>query len=70
VKDPEIVFGDWSNFVIVDKAGSFRVELVPHLFGTTNGRPIGARGLLAHWRTGSDTVNDLGFRVLVDKTSA
>lgn len=68
--DNEIVFGDFSNFVIVDKPGSLAVEFVPHLFATANNLPDGRRGWFAHWRTGSDSVNDLAFRLLQDKTSA
>lgn len=68
--DNEIVFGDFRNFVIVDKPGSFSVEYIPHVFSGSNGRPIGARGWYGWWRTGSDSVNDLAFRLLQDKTSA
>lgn len=68
--DNQIVFGDFSNFVIVDKPGSFSVEYIPHVFSGTNGRPIGARGWYGWFRTGSDSVNDIGFRLLQDKTSA
>lgn len=69
-KDNEIVFGDFTNYVIVDKPGSFAVEYIPHLFNTANNLPDGRRGWYAHWRTGADSVNDLAFRVLQDKTSA
>jgi len=69
-KDNEIVFGDFSNFVVVDKPGSFAVEFIPHLFNTANNLPDGRRGWYAHWRTGSDSVNDDAFRLLQDKTSA
>jgi HK97 family phage major capsid protein len=68
--DNILVFGDWSNYVIADKPGSMSVEYIPHIFGTTNGRPIGARGWYAYWRTGADSVNDIAFRLLQDKTSA
>lgn len=70
VKDNEVVFGDFSNFVIVDKPGSFAIEFIPQLFATANNLPNGRRGWLAHWRTGSDSVNDAAFRMLQDKTSA
>jgi HK97 family phage major capsid protein len=65
-----LVVGDFSNFVVVDKPGSMAVEFVPHLFNTANNLPDGRRGWFAHWRTGSDSVNDLAFRLLQDKTSA
>ncbi|MGW3808849.1 phage major capsid protein [Micromonospora sp. NPDC005113] len=70
VKDNEIVFGDFSNFVIVDKPGSMAVEFIPHLFSTTTNLPDGRRGWYMHWRNGSDSVNDLAFRLLQDQTSA
>ena len=70
VKDNEIIFGDFSNFVIVDKPGSFAVEYIPHLFNTSNNLPDGRRAWYASWRTGSDSVVDTSFRLLQDKTSA
>ena len=72
VKDAEIIFGDFSNFVIVDKPGSFSVSFIPPgtLTSTTTNLPNGSVGWFAWWRTGSDSVNDAAFRVLVDKTSA
>lgn len=70
VRDNEIVFGDFSNYVIVDKPGSFAVEYIPHLFNTSNNLPDGRRAWYAHWRTGADSVNDAAFRLLQDKTSA
>lgn len=70
VKDNEIVFGDFSNYVIVDKPGSTAIEFIPHLFNTSSNLPDGRRGWYMHWRTGADSVNDLAFRLLQDKTSA
>jgi len=70
VKDNEILFGDFSNYVIVDKPGSFAVEFIPHLFNGSNNLPDGRRGWYATWRTGADSVNDDAFRLLQDKTSA
>lgn len=58
-----LIVGDWSNFVIAQRAG-MQVELVPHLFDVTNNRPTGQRGWFAWARVGSDSVNDLGFRLL------
>lgn len=58
-----IVVGDFRNFVIADRVG-MSVELVPHLFDTTANRPTGQRGLFAFARFGSNSVNDLGFRLL------
>lgn len=68
--DNEIVFGDFSNFVIVDKPGSFSIEFIPHMFNTTTNLPDGRRAWYAYWRNGSDSVNDVAFRLLQDKTSA
>lgn len=64
-----VLLGDWSNYVIVDRVG-MTVELVPHLFATGNNRPSGQRGFWAWWRTGADSVNDDGFRVLNVATTA
>lgn len=58
-----LVVGDFSNFVVAQRAG-MTVELVPHLFGVTNGRPLGARGWFAYARHGFDSVNDAAFRLL------
>lgn len=58
-----LVVGDFRNFVIADRAG-MSVELVPHLFDVTNNRPTGQRGWFAWARFGSNSVNDLGFRLL------
>lgn len=68
--DNEIVYGDFSNYVVVDKPGGMSVEFIPHLFNTANNLPDGRRGWFAHWRVGADSVNDVGFRLLQDKTSA
>lgn len=58
-----LVFGDFSNYVIFDRIG-MSVELIPHVFGTTNNYPTGQRGLYAHWRVGADSRNDSAFSVL------
>lgn len=69
--DNRVIFGDFSNYVIVDKPGSLSVEFIPVLMGTTSARPIGARGWFAHWRTGGGVTGATGaFRLLQDKTSA
>jgi HK97 family phage major capsid protein len=64
------VFGDFANFVIVDKPGSTSIEFIPHLFNTSNNLPDGRRAWYMHFRNGSDSVNDLAFRLLQDKTTA
>lgn len=44
-----LVMGDFSRyFVVVDKVG-LQLELVPHLFGSSNRYPTGQRGFLAYW---------------------
>jgi HK97 family phage major capsid protein len=58
-----VVVGDFSNYVIADRIG-MTVEFIPHLFGTTNGRPKGQRGWFAYYRTGADVVNTAAFRML------
>lgn len=58
-----LIFGDFDNFVITDRVG-MSVEFIPHLFGTGSGRPTGQRGWYAYYRTGSDSVNDGGLRLL------
>lgn len=70
VRDNEIVFGDFSNYLIVDKPGSMAVEYIPHLFNTTSNLPDGRSGWLMHWRNGADSLVDTAFRLLQDKTSA
>lgn len=57
-----LAFGDFSNYVITDRLGMV-VESIPHVFGA-GGRPTGQRGFYAYYRTGADSVNDGGFRLL------
>lgn len=58
-----LVVGDFRNYLIVDRVG-MTVELIPHLFDQSTGRPTGQRGWYAYARNGADSVNDLGFRLL------
>lgn len=60
--DDRVLFGDFSNYVIVDRIGMV-TSLVPHLFGSNN-RPTGQSGFYAYWRTGANTVNNAAFRLL------
>lgn len=69
-KDPEIIFGDFSQYVLVDKPGSLAIQYVPVLFNTSNNLPDGRVGWYATWRHGADSVADEAFAVLLDKTSA
>lgn len=68
--DKEIIFGDFSNYTIVDMPGGFSIEFIPHMFNTTTNLPDGRRAWYAHWRNGADCSNLAAFRSLVDKTSA
>jgi HK97 family phage major capsid protein len=68
--DNLLVFGLFSNYVIVDKPGSTSIEFIPHLFNTSNNLPDGRRAWYMHFRNGADSVNDLAFRLLQDKTTA
>lgn len=58
-----LVVGDFRKYVIAQRAG-MSLELVPHLFGTTNNRPTGQRGLFAWARVGADSIDDTAFRLL------
>ena len=57
-----LLYGDFSNFVIVDRFPS-QIELIPYLFGA-NRRPTGQRGAFLWARVGSDSVVDSAFRLL------
>ncbi|WP_053207356.1 phage major capsid protein [Jiangella muralis] len=63
-----LVYGDFTNFVIVDRIGS-TMEFVPNLVGA-NGRPTGQRGAFLWYRTGSDVVVPQAFRLLDVPTTA
>jgi HK97 family phage major capsid protein len=58
-----LTVGDWSHFRILDRIG-MSIELVPHVFGTANNYPIGARGLYGYWRTTSIVEAPNAFRTL------
>jgi HK97 family phage major capsid protein len=59
------VVGDFANYVVA-RRGGMSVELVPTLFDVTNNRPTGQRGWFAYARVGGNSVNDLGFRLMVN----
>lgn len=65
--DNILVVGDPSQYLIYDRIG-LSVELIPHLFHTSNNLPSGQRGWYAHWRTGANTTVDTAFRLLQAKT--
>jgi HK97 family phage major capsid protein len=68
--DNELILGDFSQYVIVDRPGDMAVEYIPHLFNTTTNLPDGRRAWYATWRNGADVTTTSAFRMLVDKTSA
>lgn len=59
------VVGDFNNYVIA-RRGGMTVEQIPMLFATANNLPSGQRGWFAWSRIGGNSVNDLGFRLLVN----
>lgn len=69
VRNYMAVFGDFQNYVIVDRIG-MTVEFIPHLFapgsGTpgVGGRPTGQRGWFAYYRVGAGLINPRGMRLL------
>ena len=70
VLDERVLFGDMSNYVIIDKPGSMAISFIPHMFHTDNNLPMSVGGWHVFWRTGADSVNDAAFQLLMDKTSA
>lgn len=68
--DPEIVYGDMKNYVIVDKPGSMSIQFIPVMFNTANNLPDGRVGWYMHFRGGGGVTNAAAFRILMDKTSA
>lgn len=58
-----LLFGDFSQFLIVDRVG-MSVELVPHVFGATNRFPTGQRGIYAYWRNNATVLVPGAFRLL------
>jgi HK97 family phage major capsid protein len=60
--DYVLCYGDFDAYVIADRL-AMSVEVIPWLFGANN-RPTGQRGLWGWYRTGADSVNDGGLKVL------
>ncbi len=59
-----MIFGDFSQFLIVDRIG-MNVEMVPHVFDAANGnRPTGKRGVYAVWMNNSKILVPDAFRRL------
>jgi HK97 family phage major capsid protein len=59
-----LAIGDPSYYLIVDRIG-MTIELIPHLFGSSNRYPTGQRGLYAYWRNTGVVVDPNAWRVLV-----
>ena len=60
VTNPALVYGDFTNYVIVDRIGS-RVSYIPHLFGAS-GRPAGLAGWHLYRRVGAELGQVAGQR--------
>jgi HK97 family phage major capsid protein len=59
-----LVLGDFGRyFVIVDKIG-LNIELVPHLFGSSNRYPTGERGFWAYWFNNCQVLSPAAFITL------
>lgn len=59
-----MIFGDFSQFLIVDRIG-MNVEMIPHVFDSANGnRPTGKRGVYAIWMNNSEVLVPDAFRRL------
>lgn len=56
------VYGDFSNYNIVDRIG-MSIEYVPHLFSSGNNLPNGRRGFYAYYRVGADVTTVTAFVV-------
>lgn len=63
-----LIVGDFRNYLIAQRAG-MAVEAVQHVIDTTTGTPTGERAWFAWARVGADSINDLAFRMLQNKTS-
>ena len=58
------VYGDFTNYVIVDRIGS-RVSYIPHLFGAS-GRPTGQAGWHLYRRVGAEPMTTTSFVLSVN----
>lgn len=61
-----LVYGDWTQFVIVDRVG-MSIVYDPVVLGA-NRRPTGQGAWYAFWRTGSDVTTATAFRVFATLT--
>lgn len=51
-----LTIGAFNYFAIVERAG-LNIELVPHIFGSSNRYPLGQRGLYCWWRNSSQVLS-------------
>jgi HK97 family phage major capsid protein len=65
--DDFLLFGDFQQFIIVDRVG-MSIELIPHMFDGS-GNPTGTRGIWAMWRNSSAILVDNAFRLLTSAGS-
>ena len=59
ITNTAFVYGDFNNYVIVDRIGS-RVDFIPHLMGAS-GRPSGQAGWYLYRRVGAEAVTTTSF---------
>jgi HK97 family phage major capsid protein len=57
------VVGAFSNYIVARRSG-MNVELIPHIFDTSTGRPRGRRGWFAYARIGGGPATNKAFRLL------
>lgn len=63
-----MAFGDFKQFLIVDRIG-MTVEMVPTVVDPTTGRPTGQRGVYAVWMNNSKILIPNAFRYLVSQNA-
>ncbi|WP_344294156.1 phage major capsid protein [Streptomyces synnematoformans] len=64
-----MVVGDWSQFAIVDRAGTSVHYIPPGVIRGANGRPDGRVGWYCTWRSGSGVLVPNAFRMLTLTTA-
>lgn len=64
-----LAFGDFKQFLIVDRIG-MTVEMVPTVVDPTTGRPTGQRGVYAVWMNNSKILIPEAFRYLVSQNAS
>lgn len=64
-----MAFGDFKQFLIVDRIG-MTVEMVPTVVDPTTGRPTGQRGVYAVWMNNSKILIPEAFRYLVSQNAS